>query len=76
MLSVVQKEDFFSTTDTLTRIIQTHVLPNSIIHTDCFRSYSNLNVLYDYFTVNPFENFIDLNSGMYTNTIEGTWNSF
>ncbi|KAF0988617.1 hypothetical protein HZS_1312 [Henneguya salminicola] len=33
------------TVDSLTRITQTHVLPNPIIPTDYFRSYLNLNLL-------------------------------
>ncbi|KAF0986012.1 hypothetical protein HZS_2974 [Henneguya salminicola] len=43
------------TPDTPTRIIQTHILPNSIFHTKCFRSYFNRNLLYDLFTVNHSE---------------------
>ncbi|KAF0987228.1 LOW QUALITY PROTEIN: hypothetical protein HZS_4048 [Henneguya salminicola] len=60
------------TADTRTR---THVLPNSIIHTDCFRSYSNFNLLHHHFIVNYSENFVDPNSGECTHIIEGTRNS-
>ncbi|KAF0985769.1 LOW QUALITY PROTEIN: hypothetical protein HZS_5136 [Henneguya salminicola] len=42
----------------------------------CFRSYSNLNLWYDHFTVTVSETFADANAGDCTNTIETTWNSF
>lgn len=58
---------------TLLAIIKTHVLPGSIIITDCFKSYFNLNKLYEHFTVDHSKNFVDPESGAHTNSIEGTW---
>jgi hypothetical protein len=62
------------TAQTLLGLITTYVLPGSIIHTDCFASYTNLNQLFEHYTVNHSENFRDPVTGSCTNTIEGTWN--
>lgn len=61
------------TEETLLSIIRTHVNPGSIIMTDCFRSYFNLNEYYTHQTVNHKENFVNPENGACTNTIEGTW---
>lgn len=61
------------TEETLIRVIRTHVLPGSIIITDCFRSYWNLEQYYTHLTVNHSQNFVDPTTGACTNTIEGTW---
>lgn len=60
---------------TLLGIITTYVLPGSIIYTDCFKSYQNLQNLYEHHTVNHTETFINLENGACTNTIEGTWSA-
>ncbi|KII70540.1 hypothetical protein RF11_14858 [Thelohanellus kitauei] len=62
------------TANILLSIISTHVLEGSTIITDCFKSYSNLNTLYNHLKVNHREKFRDPQSGACTNTIEGTWN--
>lgn len=63
------------TEETLLSIIRTHVLPGSIIITDCFKSYINLQQYYTHLTVNHSLNFVDPLTGACTNTIEGTWNA-
>lgn len=56
----------------LHEIIQRHVRPGSIIHTDLWRGYSNLNELgMDHLTVNHSQTFVDPISGACTNTVEG-----
>lgn len=64
------------TKDTLKNIISTHVLPGSIIHTDLWKGYSGLNEdgMYEHHTVNHSKYFTDPQTGVHTNTIEGTWN--
>lgn len=61
---------------TLLPIIARHVLPGSVVHTDLWRAYSNierdLGLLH--FTVNHSESFVNPVTGVHTNTIEGTWN--
>ncbi|KII67883.1 hypothetical protein RF11_02630 [Thelohanellus kitauei] len=63
------------TEGTLWGIICTHVLPGSIIMTDCFRSYHNLNEFYTHLTVNHSNTSKDPDTGAHTNCIEGTWNA-
>ena len=62
-------------TDTISEVITNHVLPGSIIHTDCWRGYSFLETTNDYthMTVNHSQHFKDPETGVHTNTIEGTW---
>src|SRR5271154_6981704 len=59
---------------TLREIIARRVKPGSIIHTDLWRGYSNLeefSVTHE--TVNHSLHFKDPITGIHTNTIEGTW---
>ena len=61
--------------ETLLEIISRHVAPGSIIHTDLWRGYTGLERLgFVHRTVNHSQFFIDPDSGVHTNTIEGTWN--
>jgi len=58
-----------------------HVLPGSEIWTDCWRGYAGLNNLggvspYVHKTVNHSRNFVDPESGVCTNCIEGFWACF
>jgi IS1 family transposase len=59
---------------TIREIISRHIKPGSIVVTDIWRGYQNIedfNVTHE--TVNHGENFVDPISGLHTNTIEGTW---
>jgi transposase-like protein len=64
------------TKETLFEIIQRHVNPGSIIHTDLWRGYTGLRLIngYQHHTVNHSMEFIVPNTTIHTNTIEGTWN--
>lgn len=64
---------------TLLPIIQEFVLPGSIIVSDLWRAYLNIEELpqlYTHLTVNHSLNFVDPESGAHTQTIEGTWMHF
>ena len=61
------------TEETIRDLIAKFVLPGSIIYTDCFRSYkgacANLNFLH--YTVNHSKFFVDPETSVHTNTVEG-----
>ena len=61
---------------TLFGIIQEHVLPGSIIHTDLWKGYQGIDEVIKgtHLTVNHSKTFKDSKTGVHTNTIEGTWN--
>ena len=62
--------------ETLREVISRHVAPGSIIHTDMWRGYLGLESLgYEHQTVNHSENFRDPETGVNTNTVEGTNNA-
>jgi transposase-like protein len=67
----VQNRDAY----TLADIITTHVAPGSIIHTDCWKGYSFLSNIDEitHKTVNHSRFFKDPDTGVHSNTIEGTW---
>ena len=55
-------------------VIQEHVLPGSVIMTDSWKAYNQLNQLgYNHYTVNHSENFRDPVTGACTNAIEAYW---
>ncbi|CAG8628448.1 4928_t:CDS:1 [Acaulospora colombiana] len=69
-LRVVKKRD----ADIIKDIIVRYVKPGSIIMTDCWREYKDLEELgVTHMTVNYNECFVDPETGAHTNTIEGTW---
>ncbi|KAG0422236.1 hypothetical protein DMUE_6225 [Dictyocoela muelleri] len=49
---------------------------NTIIYSDCWRGYTNLNNLgFEHKTVNHSRNFVEPSSGVHTNTIEANWSA-
>ena len=60
---------------TLLQSIERHVLPGSIIYSDLWRAYNGIEEQLGlrHFTVNHSINFVDPETGIHTNTIEGTW---
>ena len=63
------------TKETLHRVIERHVAPGSILHTDMWKGYVGVEQLgFRHRTVNHAQTFKDPLSGTHTNTIEGFWN--
>jgi transposase-like protein len=60
---------------TLLRMIKKHVRKGSIIYTDGWRGYINIQewLRMKHFSVNHSRHFVDSDTGVHTNTIEGTW---
>ena len=62
------------TEQTLTSILKKYVATGSVIHSDCWKSYSNLSEEgYECCTLNHSECFVDPVSRAHTNSIEGLW---
>jgi transposase-like protein len=61
---------------TLLDVISRHVAAGSIVHTDLWRGYEQLEAHLDveHRTVNHTQHFVNPGDGTHTNTIEGTWN--
>ena len=61
-------------TDTMIPMIKEHVLPGSVIISDCWKAYSRLEEEgYVHQTVNHSKEFLNKETGAHTNTIESTW---
>lgn len=61
---------------TLLPIIQKYVRPGSIIFSDCWKAYNNLQLSgFQHNTVNHTYNFVDPNTGAHTQNIERLWGS-
>ena len=70
-MEIVERRD----AATLLPIIQQVVRPGSVIHSDEWRAYRNIQGLgYAHRTVNHSVNFVDPSSGVHTQTIESYWN--
>ena len=55
-------------------VIQRHIRPGTSIYSDEFTPYRTLHQLgYIHLAVNHSKNFVDPNTGVHTNTIEGIW---
>ena len=65
------------TAHTLIANIRRYIRPGSIIYTDCWAAYNDLDSLdagFQYGSVNHTYNYVDPLSNVHINTIEGTWN--
>uniref|UniRef100_A0A8R1E480 DDE_Tnp_IS1595 domain-containing protein n=2 Tax=Caenorhabditis japonica TaxID=281687 RepID=A0A8R1E480_CAEJA len=61
-------------TATLMKIMKEKVHPDTIIHSDCFASYTQLNSHFaGHMTVNHTTNFVNPINGVHTNSIESFW---
>ena len=59
---------------TLEKLLIEYVHDGSIIYSDCWKAYSRLSEIFmDHKTVNHSLHFVDPNTNVHTNTIEGTW---
>ena len=52
-----------------------HLLPDSVLHTDCWKGYIGVaeELSVEHRAVNHTEGFIDNETGVHTNSIEGKW---
>jgi transposase-like protein len=62
--------------ETLLEVIQRNIEPGSIIYSDMWRGYNNISssLQMEHHTVNHSVNFVDPETLVHTNMIEGTWN--
>lgn len=65
------------TSETLTNEIAKHILAGSIIHSDTWKSYEQIEKIqdmnYTHFNVNHSKNFVDPETGSHTQTVERMW---
>jgi transposase-like protein len=61
--------------ETIIDVLSKHILPGSIVHTDCWKGYIGIDeqLPIEHRTVNHKEGFVDGDTGVHTNTIEGKW---
>lgn len=61
--------------ENINEVITKYVKKGTTIYTDCWKGYNNLDKIgYKHKTVNHKKHFKDPETGIHTNTIEGTWN--
>jgi transposase-like protein len=62
--------------ETIKSFIQRNIKRGSIIYSDCWKGYKDLNEMgYYHYTVNHSQEFINRVNGVHTNTIEGNWSA-
>ena len=62
--------------ETLMPLIKKYIKKGSIIHSDCWKSYSSLEKEgYFHLTVKHSEEFVNSETGAHTQTIESTWHA-
>jgi len=62
------------TAETLLIEIRNHIAPGSIIYSDCWKAYNNINTYgYAHYTVNQKQNCVDPNTKCHTQNIERIW---
>ena len=73
-VEVVERRD----SETIVDVLSRHILPGSILHTDCWRGYCGVDVELniEHRNVNHSVGFVDRETGVHTNTIEAKWASF
>jgi transposase-like protein len=54
-------------------LIKKYIAPGSIIYSDCWKAYSEINTTYQHKTVNHSQNFVDPITGVHTQNIERVW---
>lgn len=60
--------------DVLLPLIRQHIAPESIIYSDCWKAYQNIDKeMYQHYTVNHSNNFVDPHTGCHTQNIERLW---
>ena len=62
--------------ETLKPLILQNIAPGSVIYTDCWQGYSNIEEMdqdFQHFSVNHTNNFVNPETGAHTNAIEGSW---
>lgn len=76
-----QKKVFLATienrnAETLLNVLNDHLLPGTIVHTDMWKAYDGIERVLglEHHTVNHSAHFKDPHTGVHTNTIEGLWN--
>ncbi len=63
---------------TILDVLSRHIIPGSIVHTDCRKGYRNIENDLDiaHYIVNHSRSFIVYETGVNTNSIEGKWDGF
>ena len=66
----------YSSTETLIPSIRKFIKKGSIIHSDCWKSYSCLEAGgHSHFTVNHSKEFVNTDTGVHTQTVDSTWHA-